>query len=100
MCGLRMIAGQKATIGFCAVVSALRRAHAVKAFGPQKYRRPALPGRDHILRFEQVEQMALGRENVSVTGTNGGANIFGLAGFLRNDNLIRHDGSFGMALLN
>src|SRR5450759_1189117 len=62
-------------------VSALGRASAVKAFGPQKYRRPALPGRHNILRLEQVEQMAFGRENVSVTRTNGGADVFRLAGF-------------------
>src|SRR5258706_4760212 len=31
-------------------VSALCRASSVKAFGPQKYRRPALPGRHNILR--------------------------------------------------
>jgi hypothetical protein len=39
--------------------------------------------------------MALGRENVSVTRTNGGADVFGLAGFLRDDDLISHNGSFG-----
>ena len=37
--------------------------------------------------------MALGRENVSVARTNGGADIFRLAGFLGDDNLIRHDGA-------
>ena len=73
-------------------VAALCRASAVKAFGPQKDRRPALPGRHNILRLEQVEQMALGRENVSVTRTNGGADVFRLAGFLRDDNLISHNG--------
>ena len=36
-------------------VAALRRASAVKAFGPQQDRRPALPLRHDILRFEQVE---------------------------------------------
>ena len=38
--------------------------------------------------------MALGRENVSVTRAHGGANVFGLAEFLRDDDLISHDGSF------
>ena len=75
--------------------SALCRASAVKAFGPQKYRRPALPGRHNILRLEQVEQMALGWENVSVTRPHGSADVFRLAGFLRDDNLISHIGLFG-----
>jgi hypothetical protein len=57
-------------------VSAFCRASAVKAFGPQQDRRPALPGRHNILRFEQVEQMALCRENVSVARTHGGADVF------------------------
>jgi hypothetical protein len=71
-------------------VSALCRASAVKAFGPQKYRRPALPRRHDILRFEQVEQMPLGRKDFSVTRTHGGADVFGLAGFLRDDDLVGH----------
>ena len=77
------------------LVSALCWASAVKAFGPQKYRRPALPRRHNILRLEQVEQMTLGRENVSVMRTHGGANVYRLAGFLSDDNLIGHNGSFG-----
>ena len=60
-------------------VAALCRASTAKTFGPQQDRRPALPFRHHIFRFEQVEQMALGWENVSITRTNGGADIFGLA---------------------
>src|SRR5205807_601677 len=75
-------------------VAALCRASAVKAFGPQEYRRPALPGRHNILWLEQIEQMPLGRENVPVTRTNGGADVFRLAGFLRDDDLISHAGSF------
>src|ERR1700719_4605467 len=71
-------------------VSALCRARAVKAVGPQKYRRPAPPGRHNILWLEQVEQMTLGRQHVSVARTNGGADVFSLAGFLRDDNLINH----------
>jgi hypothetical protein len=39
--------------------------------------------------------VALGRENVSVTRTDGSADIFRLAGFLRDDDLIGHNGSFG-----
>jgi hypothetical protein len=35
--------------------------------------------------------MALGREDIPVTRTNGGADVFGLAGFFRDDNLIGHD---------
>jgi len=76
-------------------VSALCGASAVKAFGPQKYRRPAFPGRYNILRLEQVEQMTLGREDVSVARTYGGADVFRLAGFLRDNDLISHNGSFG-----
>jgi len=75
-------------------VSALCRASAVQAFGPQQDRRPALPSRYHILWFEQVEQMALGRKNVSVTRTHRGADVFRLAGFLRDDDLIGHNDSF------
>jgi hypothetical protein len=36
--------------------------------------------------------MALGRENVSVARTNGGADVFCLTGFLSDDELIRHEG--------
>src|ERR1700682_5556946 len=36
--------------------------------------------------------MALGRKDVSVTRTNGGADIFRLAGLFGDDNLIRHRG--------
>ena len=47
--------------------------------------------RNHdILRLDQVEQMALCRENVSVARTHGGADVFRLAGFLCDDNLISH----------
>jgi hypothetical protein len=42
--------------------------------------------------------MALGREDFSVTRTNGGAEVFGLAGFFRNDDLISGNGSFGILL--
>lgn len=77
------------------LASALCRARAVKAFGPQKDRRPPLPGRHNVLRFEEVEQMAFGREDISIARTNGGADVFCLAGFLRDDDLICHDGPFG-----
>jgi len=39
--------------------------------------------------------MALGRKNVSVARANSGPDIFRLAGLLGDDNLIRHEGSFG-----
>ena len=39
--------------------------------------------------------MALCRKNITVTRTNCGANVFGLAGFLRDDDLICHDGPLG-----
>ena len=77
------------------LVAALDRASAVKAFRPQQDRRPALPFRHHIFRFEQVEQMTLGRENVSVARTNGSADVFRLARFLRDDDLVSHDGLSG-----
>jgi hypothetical protein len=32
--------------------------------------------------------MTLGRENISVAGTDRGADVFGLAGFFRDDDLI------------
>ena len=44
----------------------------------------------HILRFEEVEQMAFSREDFSVASTDGGADVFCLAGFLRDDDLICH----------
>src|SRR6516162_6611685 len=37
--------------------------------------------------------MALGRKDVTVTRTNGGADIFRLAGLFGDDNLIRHQGA-------
>src|SRR4051794_25534909 len=36
--------------------------------------------------------MTLGRKDFSVSRTDGGANVFRLAGFLRDDDLIDHDG--------
>jgi hypothetical protein len=36
--------------------------------------------------------MTLGRKYFSITSTDGGAHVFGLAGFLRDDDLIGHDG--------
>ncbi len=64
-------------------VSALSRASAVETVGPEQYRRPALPGRYNVLGFEEVKQMAFGREDISVARTNGGADVLCLAGFLR-----------------
>jgi hypothetical protein len=71
-------------------VSAPCGASAVKSFGSKKYRRPALPGRHNILRFEEIEQVAFGREDFSITSTDGGADVFCLAGFLRDDDLNCH----------
>src|SRR5271169_957994 len=73
-------------------VAAVCRASAVKPFGPQQDRRPALPGRHDIFRLEQVQQMTLGRKDFSVTRTDSGADVFRLAGFLRDDDLIGHGG--------
>src|SRR5258708_30173816 len=75
-------------------VSALSGASAVETVGPEQYRRPALPGRYNILRFEEVKQMAFGREDISVARTNGGADVPCLAGLLREDNLISHASFF------
>jgi hypothetical protein len=36
--------------------------------------------------------MTLGGKDFPVTRTYGGADVFGLAGFLRDDDLIGHDG--------
>ena len=76
------------------LVAALCRARAVKTFGPQQDRRPALPRRHDILRLEQIEQMAFGRKNVSVAGADSSADVFRLTGFFRDDDLIGHSGSF------
>ena len=43
------------------LVAALCRARAVETVGPEKYRRPSLPLRHNILRFEEVKQMTFGR---------------------------------------
>src|ERR1700686_5218885 len=82
------------------LVGTLCRARSVKTFRPEKYRRPSLPGRNNILGFEEIEQMALSWKNITVARTNCGANVFGLAGFLRDDDLICHDGLFGRAYLD
>src|ERR1035441_4158330 len=89
--GVQCLANGSELGGF---VAALCWAGAVKAFRPQQDSRPALPRRHDILRLEQVAQMALGREDVSVARTHSGADVFGLAGFLRDDDLVSHNGSF------
>jgi hypothetical protein len=43
--------------------------------------------------------MALSWKNITVTRTNCGADVFGLAGFLRDDDLICHDGPLGWIYL-
>ena len=73
-------------------VSALCRASAIKALRPEQDRRPALPGRHDILRLKQIEQMAFGREDYAVTRPDGGADVIRLTGFLRDDDLIGHNG--------
>jgi hypothetical protein len=50
--------------------------------------------RTTVLRFEQVEQMALGWKDVSVARANGSTDVFGLAGFFRDNDPIGHNGSF------
>jgi hypothetical protein len=49
-----------------------------------------LPGWHNILRFEEIEQVAFSRQDLSVASTNGGADVFCLAGFFRDDDLICH----------
>ena len=39
--------------------------------------------------------MALSWKNITVARTDSGANVFGLARFLRDDDLICHDGPIG-----
>ena len=43
--------------------------------------------------------MTLGRKDFSVTRTNRSAEVFRLPGFLRDDNLIGHIGTFGRMVL-
>ena len=43
--------------------------------------------------------MAFRWKNITVTRTNCGADVFGLAGFLRDDDLICHDGPVGRRYL-
>ena len=43
--------------------------------------------------------MALSWKNITVARTNCGADVFCLAGFLRNDDLICHDGPLGRSYL-
>jgi hypothetical protein len=43
--------------------------------------------------------MALCRKNITVARTNCGTDIFGLAGFLRDDDLICHDDPLGRRYL-
>src|SRR6516225_7533286 len=76
---------QRFTNGFepRGLVAALCRAGAVKPFRPEKDRRPAFPFRNNVLRLEQVEQMALGREDVAIARNNGGADVYRPAGLLR-----------------
>ena len=72
------------------LVAARCRLGAVEPLGLQQLRRPALPGRVHVLRLKQIEQMTLGRENGAITGPDGGADILGLAGLLGDDDLVGH----------
>src|SRR6478735_2858791 len=65
------------------LVATLCRARSVKTFRPQKYRRPSLPGRNNVFRFEEIEQMALSWKNITVARTNCSADVFGLTGFLQ-----------------
>jgi hypothetical protein len=85
---------QRVTDGFelDGFVAAFSGAGAIKAFGTKQDRRPALPGRHDVLRLEKVQQMSLSWEDVSVARAYGGAHVFCLAGFLGDDDLIRHAG--------
>ena len=85
---------QRLTDGFefGGFVASSSRAGAIEAFGTKQDRRPALPGRHDVLRLEKVQQMSLSWEDVSVARAYGGAHVFCLAGFLGDDDLIRHAG--------
>ena len=82
------------------LVAAQGRLGAVQPFWPEQHRRPALPGRVHILRLAQIQQMALSRENGAVAGPNGGADILRLTGFLGDDDLIGHESRPGSIRIN
>jgi len=68
---------------------------AVKTLRSQEDRRPALPFRNHIFRFKQIDQVSFGRKNVAELRTNGGADVPSLAGFFGDDDLIGHGGLIG-----
>ena len=63
------------------------RPRAVEAFRPQKNCRPVLPCRHNVLRFKQVEQMTLGRQDLAIARSDGSADVFRLTGFFDDDNL-------------
>ena len=88
-CGAQRLTDSLELGGF---VAALSRAGAIKTLGTKQDRRPTFPGRHDILRLEKVQQMPLSWEDVSVARAYGGAHVFCLAGFLSDDDLIRHAG--------
>src|SRR5271154_1811347 len=89
-----LCSAQRITDGFelGGFVAASSRAGSIKTIGTKEDRRPALPGGHDILRLQKVQQMPLSREDVSVARAHGGAHVFCLAGFLGDDDLIRHAG--------
>ena len=89
LCGAQRVTDGFELDGFVAAFSG---AGAIKTFGTKQDRRPAFPGRHDILRLEKLQQMSLSRENVSVASAHGGAHVLCLAGFLGDDDLIRHAG--------
>lgn len=54
------------------LVAAARRAGAVKSIRTQQNGCPLLPCRDNVARLEQIEEMALGREDRPITRSNSG----------------------------
>ena len=63
----------------------------IEPLGAQQDRRPALPRGNRILRFLQIQQMPFGGKYVAIAGPDGGPDVLRLAGFLGNDDLIRHE---------
>jgi hypothetical protein len=77
------------------LVTAHCRPRAVQPLRSQEDRRPALPFRNHIFRFEQIDQVSFCRKNIAEARTNGGADVLSLAGFLGDDDPIGHGGLSG-----
>ena len=72
------------------LVATIGRARGVQPFRAEKDRRPAFPFRNYFLWFLQIKQMAFGRQDVAITRSHGGTDVFRLASLLGDDDLISH----------